>query len=242
MFSLLLHADPERLDLLIAELHELGTAGIVEEEGGVRAFFEKDSEGEFLGARFAEFSPTFRAENGTNWVLFTQESWPPMEVGQRFFVVAPWHADVPTPQGKLRLETLPGMRCGTGRHPATQLCLTALERSIKPGARVLDVGSGSGILTDAAKLLGAGVVIGCDIDPEAAPMFVGSADAVRPGWADVVVANIDAATIERIAPELQRVRAAGSVMILSGFQKWDLPEGFANAEALELEEWACLIC
>ena len=107
------------------------------------------------------------------------------------------------------------MACGTGRHPATQLCLQAIERYVKPGARVLDVGSGSGILSDAARLVGAGCVIGCDVDPDAVriarervhvPMFVGSVDAVRAEWADVIVTNIDAATLERIAPELERVR------------------------------------
>lgn len=230
------------MDFLVAELQECGTAGIVEEGDGVRAFFENDSDEGFLSARFAEFSPLFRAEKATDWVRLTEESWPPACVGERFFLVAPWHADVPTPPGRLRLETLPGMTCGTGRHPATQLCLTALERYVKPGARVLDVGSGSGILSNAAKLLGASVVIACDIDPDAVAMFVGSADAVRAGWADVVVANIDAATIEKIVDELQRVRAPESVLILSGFPEWDMPERFQAMETLQSEEWRCLVC
>ena len=156
-----------------------------------------------------------------------------------------------TPAGRLRLEIYPGMACGTGRHPATQLCLRAIERFVRPGARVLDVGSGSGILSDAARLVGAAQVIGCDIDADAVciarervdvPMFVGSADAVRSQWADVVVANIDAATLERIAPELERVRLPGSTMILSGFPEWDVPEGFSATEILLQEEWCCMIC
>ena len=229
------------MDFLIAELQELGTAGIAEEDGGLRAFFENESEAGFLEARFAEFSPLFRREKATDWVRLTHESWPPVTVGERFFLVAPWHTEVPTPEGRLRLETLPGMTCGTGRHPATQLCLMAMERYVKAQARVLDVGSGSGILSRAAKLLGASMVVGCDIDPEAAPMFVGSAEAVRSGLADVIVANIDAATIERIAPELERVRAPQSTLILSGFPEWDRPEGFKGAEVLQLEEWICLV-
>ncbi len=76
------------------------------------------------------------------------------------------HRRQPTPPGRLRLEIYPGMACGTGRHPATQLCLQAIERYVRPGARVLDVGSGSGILSDAARLMGAASVIGCDIDPD----------------------------------------------------------------------------
>jgi ribosomal protein L11 methylase PrmA len=100
-------------------------------------------------------------------------------------------------------------------------------------------------------LIGAGCVIGCDIDPEAVciarervnvPMFVGSVDAVCSEWADVIVANIDAATLERIAPELERVRKPDSLHILSGFAEWDLPDGFSPKEVLALEEWRCFIC
>ena len=116
--------------------------------------------------RFAEFSPELREEEPTDWERVTREAWPPLCVGERFYLVAPWDEAAVTPAGRLRLEIYPGMACGTGRHPATQLCLQAIERYVRPGARVLDVGSGSGILSDAARLMGAAQVIGCDIDPD----------------------------------------------------------------------------
>jgi ribosomal protein L11 methyltransferase len=143
------------------------------------------------------------------------------------------------------------MACGTGRHPATQLALQAIEKHVKPGDRVADIGTGSGILAAAAKLVGAGVVVGCDIDYEtievareraAAALFVGSAGAIRSGWADVVIANIDSATIEDLAGELARVRKPGGKLILTGFPVWDMPEGFEALEILRQEEWICLVC
>lgn len=251
MFSLLLHPSNDREDILIAELLECGTAGVTEEETGLRAFFERDGDAASLLQRFAEFSPEFREEPATDWEHVTHEAWPPLCVGERFFLVAPWDEATPTPVGRLRLEIYPGMACGTGRHPATQLCLQAIERYVRAGARVLDVGSGSGILSDAAKLMGAACVVGCDVDPDAVavarervnvPMFVGSSDAVQSQWADVIVANIDAATLERIAPELARVRRTNSRLILSGFPEWDLPAGFSPKDTLQLDEWRCWIC
>lgn len=251
MFSLLLHPSPDREDILIAELSECGTSGVTEEDDGLRAFFVASRDAVSLLHRFAEFSPEFREEQPTDWEQVTRQAWPPLWVGERFYLVAPWDGAAPTPPGRLRLEIYPGMACGTGRHPATQLCLQAIERFVNPGARVLDVGSGSGILSDAARVVGAGCVIGCDVDPDAVriaservnvPMFVGSADAMKSNWADVIVANIDAATLERIAGELERVRKRDSTLILSGFPEWDLPEGFSPKEILLLDEWRCFVC
>jgi ribosomal protein L11 methyltransferase len=251
LFSLLLHPSPDREDLLVAELQECGTAGLAEEDGGLRAFFESGHDAEALARRFAEFAPELRTESTTDWEQHTRDAWPPLCVGERFYLVAPWDSGLATPPGRLRVEIYPGMACGTGRHPATQLCLRAIERYVQPGVRVLDMGSGSGILSDAARLMGADSVVGCDIDPAAVeiarervrvPMFVGSADAVRSQWADVIVANIDAATLEGIATELARVRSPKSALILSGFPEWDVPEGFSPKEVLRQEEWCCFIC
>jgi len=250
VISILLRCAPDEEDRLSAELWEAGTAGITDEPGGLRAFFEDERVVEPLLERFGAFSPEWRAEAPTDWEQATIDAWPPIEVGERFFLVAPWRED-PTPAGRLRLVIQPGMACGTGRHPCTQLCLEALERYVWPGSRVLDVGTGSGILSEAAKLLGAGRVIACDVDFEAlqvarervrAPFFCGSADAIRSETADVVVANISSAVVEELRRELLRVRRDGGVLILSGFPESDRPAGFEGCEPLRREEWLCLVC
>ena len=116
-----------------------------------------------------------------------------MEVGERFFLVPEWRDD-PAPPGRFRIAVNPGMAFGTGVHETTQLCIEALERVVRPGIAVLDVGTGSGILAQAARLLGAAKVYACDIDPVAVAIagngFIGSVNAVASAKVDVVVANI----------------------------------------------------
>lgn len=204
---------------LLADLYEAGTAGVIEHDGWLEAFFEDAA----VAARFGE--PRLAAD--TDWVQHTYDAWPPLLVGEKFFVVAPWRSES-TPPGRFRLEINPGLQCGTGQHPCTRLCLEVMERVVQPGDSVLDVGTGSGILSIAAGLLGAGLVVACDLDPDAAkvvPFFVGSVDAVRSGAFDVVVANISEDVIGPMRADFERVARR---RILSGFQD---DEG----------EWTCAV-
>jgi ribosomal protein L11 methyltransferase len=142
----------------------------------------------------------------------------------------------------------PGMAFGTGVHETTQLCIEALEDHVKPGMRVLDVGTGSGILAQAAKLLGAGAVYACDVDPVAVEIagngFVGSADAVASLAMDLVVANISPEAIVSLAPDLLRVLRPGGALLASGFERQEVEQVKLSlppdAELREKGNWALL--
>ncbi|MBS1859494.1 MAG: 50S ribosomal protein L11 methyltransferase [Acidobacteria bacterium] len=224
MFSLEIDCDPEERDLLIAELWEQGSEGIVElNPVAVRAFFGDSADRRALRERFP--GAREREEEQRDWILEAREKLPPMKVGRRFFLVPEWRDD-PTPEGRFRIAVNPGMAFGTGFHESTQLCIEALEDYVTPGASVLDVGTGSGILARAAALLGAGRVVACDIDPVAVEIaatgFVGSADAVAAASADIVVANINPEAIVALAGDLLRVRKPGGVLIASGIESHEV--------------------
>jgi ribosomal protein L11 methyltransferase len=220
MFSLEIECDPDDRELLIADLWDHHSAGIVElSNSRVRAFFEDNEDRSELLQLFP--GATVRIEEDRDWVQSARDLLQPTEVGTRFFLAPEWRDD-PTPAGRLRIVVNPGMAFGTGVHETTRLCLEALEEFVKPGASVLDVGTGSGILAQAATLLGAGKVFACDTDPVALEIaksgFVGSVDAVASMSLDLVVANISPETIVRIAPDLVRVLRPGGVLLATGLE------------------------
>ncbi|MGD9798215.1 MAG: 50S ribosomal protein L11 methyltransferase [Acidimicrobiia bacterium] len=124
----------------------------------------------------------------------------------------------------------PGWAFGSGSHPSTRMALAALQRHLGPAARVLDLGSGSGVLAVAAVLLGAGRVVAVDVDPEARRATAGNAEvngvadrvtvteAIPDGCPpfDLVVANIGAAVLADLAPVVVGAVAPGGVLVLGG--------------------------
>jgi ribosomal protein L11 methyltransferase len=247
MFSLEIECDPEDRDLLIAELWEQGSEGIVElSAAAVRAFFNDGADRRALRERFP--GARERQEEERDWVQASRDLLQPMEVGSRFFLVPAWRDD-PVPAGRFRLTVNPGMAFGTGFHESTQLCLEALEEFVQPGMTVLDVGTGSGILARAAEMLGAGRTIACDTDPIAVEIartgFVGSVDAVASGIADVVVANINPEAIILLSRELIRVRKPGGVLLGSGIEGHEIDEVLAalpgTREVRRKGNWALIV-
>lgn len=237
MFTVRLHCAAQDKDIRIAELHEAGTLGVLEEDPYLVAWFADEE----TAARFG--TPELAPEQ--DWSTAWQQAWTPRLVGERFYLTPSW-IDEPTPGGRLRLEYQPGMACGTGEHPGTRLAMMGLDRVVQTGDTVLDVGCGSGILCRAAQLLGARA-IGCDIEMAdllvarehiEADYFVGSARAIRDKGVDVAVANINAEVLLTLFDDLRRV--ARRSIILSGFRPESLSR-LPGGEVLELEGWSALL-
>ena len=121
---------------------------------------------------------TLRTVQDQDWESAWKQFFKPLRVGRRLVVKPSWEEYAPRPDD-LVLELDPGMAFGTGAHPTTQLCLEVLEDVVRPGERVLDFGTGSGILALAAARLGAGPVVGLDIDPVKAGMLLWHVPAKR---------------------------------------------------------------
>jgi ribosomal protein L11 methyltransferase len=233
MFSIDIECPQEDRDLTIAELWEAGCTGIVELETALRGFFDDDSRQAELQSRFGgEIKPA----DTRDWVSFAHEYLKPMEIGQRIFICPEWRDD-PTPPGRVRIVVNAGLAFGTGAHETTRLCLEAIERHLKAGMTIVDVGTGSGILAEAAIKLGAGRAFANDNDPEAVAvarenferagvdvsLSQGSADEFPENLADIVVANISPAWITDLAADWVRILKPGGIAILSGFDANDIP-------------------
>lgn len=251
MQSILFRCESAEADQLVAELWEQGSAGILEEPGGLRAFFARDADVQGLLARHQDIVLDRRQEQVTDWTEVSRENWDPLSIGKRFFVAPPWLHHVPTPPGRMRLVIDCRRAFGTGRHESTQLCIEALERYLGCGDCVADIGCGSGILSLVATKLGAGTVVSCDVDPVAVqetreiartPAFAGSMNAIRSNWADIVVANISAVAIDAMAEDLRRVARPGAMLILAGFITENPPKRFSPEHVICKYDWSCWVC
>jgi len=261
MYSLHLRCTPGDVDLLSSELWEEGTAGVREVDLGesiqLVATFESNQHRASLLNRFALFEPAWEREEDIDWVQFTKDSWPGRCIGQALFLAPPWCADS-TPGGRIRLVHNPGLACGTGDHPCTQMALEALESAVTPQLKVLDVGTGSGILAIAAKVLGARMAIGADTDGAAlcaarenfrlnelpATLIEGSAECVKDGVADITVANISSTVLLMILEDLIRATKPGGKLVLTGFAEAESAV-FRSAvrceQVLSDGEWRCIV-
>ncbi|MBE3559638.1 MAG: 50S ribosomal protein L11 methyltransferase [Ktedonobacteraceae bacterium] len=220
-----------------------------------------------LGERFVGPLQT-RTVNEEDWANAWKEHYYVTHIGQRIVIRPSWREYSPQP-GEVVLTLDPGMAFGTGLHPTTRMCLEQIERHLKAGMHVLDVGTGSGILALAAARLGAADVYAIDNSNVAVASAsenvtlnnltdrirvvageLDEAEAARlAGRYDLVVANILAHVIGAMAPELARVLAPGGILIASGIieaRRRDAEEpllaaGLELAEVVQSEDWLALV-
>lgn len=186
-----------------------------------------------------------------------------MDIGKRLAIVPSWE-DTETDRVKLILD--PGLAFGTGSHETTSLCLEVLDQVVAGGERVLDIGTGSGILAIAALKLGASTADGVDIDPVAVrtagenaarngvedklKVLVGDLSDKASGKYQIITANIVANAILSLAPAVPGLLAQGGTFIASGIIDTRKDEVIAGLQAAGLEitavheknGWECIVC
>ena len=224
----------------------------------LRVLAQQDSADQIIeaAALAANLRPTIEqrvAVEDTDWVRASQSQFMPTRISERLWIVPSWHTPPAHAAVVVRLD--PGVAFGTGTHPTTRLCLAWLDENGTAGASVLDYGCGSGILAIAAAKLGAGVVVGTDVDPQAiaAARANSSANGVAASYTDpqrlslsattydIVLANILSNPLKLLAPALlARVAPHGS-LVLAGIlerQADDVIETYRLADAtLALNVW-----
>jgi ribosomal protein L11 methyltransferase len=205
-----------------------------------------------------------------DWSSSWKENFKPLRVGTHLVIRPTWE-EFAAEEADIIIDLDPGMAFGTGTHATTRLCLTVLERILSgetaPGweaRNVLDVGTGSGILGIAAAKLGARQVVAIDVDEDAvraaaensglngvsAEMQVSDTPlALIGGFFDVILANILAEDLVRLAPELTGRLAPGGFLVLSGIlteKEALVADRYADfdplpVEVLREEDWSCMV-
>lgn len=200
-----------------------------------------------------------------DWATAWKQYYHPVKISERFTIVPTWEEYAPVSTDELIIELDPGMAFGTGTHPTTVMCLQALEKVVSTGDTVIDVGTGSGVLSIGAAMLGAQKVHALDLDEVAVTaarenvalnkvddvvqVFHGNLlDTVKEP-ADVVVANILAEIIVTFTDDAFSIVKPGGVYVTSGIigaKKDEVKEaleksGFAIEEVLMMEDWVAIV-
>ncbi len=214
-----------------------------------------------IGANKVTISEVHEEEWATAWKKYYN----PVKISERFTIVPTWEQYTPVSSDELIIELDPGMAFGTGTHPTTVMCIQALERTVKPGDTVIDVGTGSGVLSVAAALLGSKKVLALDLDEVAVQSAILNTKlnkvqeivTVRQGnlleevteEADVIVANILAEVIVRFTEDAYNRIKKGGYFITSGIINLKkqlvkdalIKDGFEIVETLSMEDWVAFI-
>lgn len=200
-----------------------------------------------------------------DWENSWKQYYHTLELGRRLAVVPSWEA-YENPQGRAVIALDPGMAFGTGTHETTALCLETLDETVQGGERVLDIGTGSGILAIAALKLGAAMAEGVDIDPmcvrtagenaarngveDRFQVLIGDLSDKASGTYDIICANIVANAIKALVPGVPALLKPQGVFLASGIIDTRKEEvtaavqaaGLAVRAVKEQNGWVCLVC
>jgi len=230
-----------------------------------RVFFDADDTRDRAAAALAAEWPGLQLTAvdvpDEDWAARSQQSLTAVSAG-RFIVAPPWDLPADPAPATTVIVIEPSMGFGTGHHPTTRLCLRLLSDLDLTGRRVLDLGTGSGVLAMAAALSGASDVVGIDVDQDAIDAARASAalnplpPAIRfetsdfrsapPELADLVLANLTGGMLRTTAERLMSFLRPGGVLIVSGFDESEeaaVRVAFAPlqiAERLEEASWVAI--
>ena len=212
-------------------------------------------------ARLGSLAISLQNTKDEDWENNWKQYYQPIEIGEKLLVVPKWMD--PETNGRIPVRLDPGMIFGTGAHASTQMCMRRLESLIHGGETVLDLGSGSGILSITALLLGAKHATGVDVDPKAEDIARENAEingiyadrftavtgnvvtereqlsALFSQRYDVICLNIFADVIVAMAPVVPQFMDENSVLICSGVLSTRMEEVRQAIEAAKLRILEC---
>ncbi|MBD3383507.1 50S ribosomal protein L11 methyltransferase [candidate division KSB1 bacterium] len=254
---------------------QLGASGVEEEENQFKIYFPDTDASSGLVHKIEYFLKSENRLQITNPVIHTEtiieqdwnQDWKknylPIPISDRILIKPTW-LEAPKTEYDVVVEIDPAMAFGTGTHATTRMCLKALEDQIHGGEILLDVGTGTGILSFTALKLGARRAVALDTDVIAVEtaqenaavnnvlssieLFAGSVDALKPDSFDLLVANVNTLVVVTLLSKIPALLAAHGRAILSGILQSDarviedhLKIGNWNFQKSQMEEWLCYI-
>lgn len=258
-------------EILIAELFDIGFEGFEELDNGIIASIPDDKLDEENKSMFSEILASMNAKllaeeliKPQNWNQKWEQSIQPQEVG-KFYITPTWNKKTPPNSDLIKIYIDPKMAFGTGYHATTRLILEILPDVINKGDKVLDAGTGTGILGIGALKLGAQSVFGFDIDEWSEEnsaeniklndvsnfeVKLGSTEVIpKDEKYDVILANINRNALVELTPTLIRHLKENGRVILSGLLVEDeeyilslnITNPLSHKETRKLSEWIALI-
>ena len=231
--------DADTIDRALAAIDDDAPTAVEPGPAGIRVFFSSPGLRDRAAARVVDLTPPASCRPievpDEDWAARSQAALGPITVG-RIVVAPPW-ARGQSSGSNIEIVILPSMGFGTGHHASTRLCLRLLQAVPVAGKRVLDVGTGSGVLALAAGRLGAGTVMAVDSDPDALasasdnlrlnemttgietrPFDLEDEPGQEAGRFDVVMANLTGGLLIRHAERLAQLATADGLLLVSGFE------------------------